>query len=75
MVVSLGQLGVGEFHLLVLRCFEIRTETGAAASFVHSGGAHDYQLAASAETLGVNGRSAADDAHRGELGHLVSDGP
>ena len=49
-------------------------EVSAAAGFVDARGADDDQLLALAETLGVDGRLAADHADGGELRDLVGDG-
>ena len=49
-------------------------EVGAAAGFVHAGGAYDYELLRLAEALGVDGGLAADHADGGEFGDLVGEG-
>jgi len=49
-------------------------EVGAAAGFVHAGGAYNYELLRLAEALGVDGGLAADHADGGELGDLVGEG-
>ena len=49
-------------------------EVSAAAGFVESGGANDYELLALTEALGVDGGLAADHADGGEFGDLVGDG-
>ena len=49
-------------------------EVSATAGFVEAGCAHDDELLALAEALGVDGGGAADHADSGEFGDLVGEG-
>ena len=62
---------VGQFELLVFRRVQVGAEAGAAAGLIYASGPDDYQLAAVAQTLRVDSRRAANDAHRRQLRDVV----
>jgi len=63
-----------EFQLFGVLVVHGGLEVGAAAGFVHAGGAYDDELLRLAEALGVDGGLAADHADGRKLGDFVGEG-